>query len=193
MSMARAERRGVTSGIKESPNKVGTFSPDARDQLSSQGYLIYSLSGKSIRELEAEGNKFWSTWHRSQPRVEDVTSSIGEVAINPAKIFIDGSNLKSVQDQNRLVEELSEKLQVENKGLQAMVGNIADNAELFFLHLKTTGEDLFGGKYARTTQEAFSNPVFIGGAMGDKLGIVYWQPVFECSDFFTAPLIIPSK
>jgi hypothetical protein len=191
---------------KEAQAEIKRFSPEAREALEKEGYVVYSLDCRSIRDAKEAGRKFGSTWHKDFPDFEDLPSRKGEVAINTSVLFIPKSNKKTLDEQEEIVAEFSKRLSRKIKGVEAVIGDIADYVELAFLHLDATGENLFGEKYsddyARTVTPTAGSYVALLGFKPDRGLIVdAWArgagtDVFVArdagTDVFVAPLIVPA-
>ena len=181
------------------PVEVRRFSDEARDALINAGYIIYALSGQSVRNHYEQGRKFSSTWHRydQYEAFENKASMISEVAIKPRTPFIPDSNNKTQKQQEDLIIKFSNDLSVEIKGVEAIMGEAPDYVELAFAHLDSTGDRLFGENYdyncARTkTLTSSSSGVLVGDFRDDYgLDIDTWFPDEGDTDIFAYPLIVP--
>lgn len=151
----------------ETPVEIKRFSQEQREALEKQGFVIYGLTGQSIKTLRDNGHKFWSDWHKSLPDFEALGSMHSEVAINPSKPFLPKSNNKTLAQQEDMVGKFSEELGKKVKGVKAIIGQAPDYVELVFAHLDSTKEYLFGAKdnydYARTkTPTGGSHVAYVG-------------------------------
>src|SRR5688500_8387281 len=94
--------------IKESPPKdILRFTPEARSALETAGYLIYGLTGESIKTLRDQGRPFWNKWHENESEFEAVISRLSEAAINPEALLLDKSNGKIFPNQQKMVADFS--------------------------------------------------------------------------------------
>lgn len=175
------------------------FSEEARRGLKSIGYVIVTLKGQSILSLKAAGNQFRSTWHIHYPDFETLPSRLSEVAIDPSQLFLAKSNYETLEQQLRIVAEFSANLSQQVKGVEAIIGECPDYAELAFVHLDTTGQYLFGEDYnyhyARTVSPVSSGSVFFA-CVGDffasrRLNIIGWHRGGGGSNLWAAPLVVP--
>lgn len=178
------------------------FSDEAREALEAEGYKIYLLTGQSIRSLREGGKKFWSTWHRDYPEFEGKTSRLSEVAINPDpdRFFLPNSNNKTLEQQLRMVEKFSKQLRGRERlsGVEAVVGEAPDYAELAFAYLKATGQYLFGesydSRYTRTVTPTVGSDVALVGYFDapDGLDVYYWYCDRGSDSVWVAPLVVPA-
>lgn len=183
------ERREGTFG------EAHRFTPEARRQLKKAGYHTYCLTGQSISVLRKEGRPLSTVWYKNDPEVEMDVSRRLEVAINPNKLLLTKSNRNTPLTQDRMVEEFSKELAKNIGQVGAVIGGVADYADLSFLHLDETGERLFGERhhfsYVRTvTQTKDSSFIFIGNfSIHDGLDIDHWGR--GVGDLWIAPLVVP--
>ena len=181
----------------ERQGEVKRFSTEDREGLEASGLVILKLTRQTIGGLRAAGRKFWSSWHQDYPDFEALPSRGSEVAINPRELFIPGSNRKSLQEQERMVQKFSRELSKKIKGVEAIIGEAPDYVELAFAYLDATGERLFGEKYdynyARTkTPTAGSSVANVGNFdAGNGLGVYYWDRDSGRGDVFASPLAVP--
>jgi len=182
----------------ESLSTIKEFSPETKEALEKEGYLIYSLTGKSIKDLKKEGMKFWSTWHEKYPDFETKPSIYSEVAFNPKHLFLPNSNNKTLAQQEKFVECFSQKLGQKIKGVKAIIGEAPDYVELTFNHLKRTSERLFGKNYnydySRAKTPTVGSNVAVVGYFSAALGldVDYWFHGESHGDVWIAPLVVPA-
>lgn len=178
--------------------EVKRFSPEARQALEKKGYLIYQLTGQSIKSLREAGKSFCSTWHKDYPDFETLPSRHSEVAINPNQLFLPGSNWKTLPEQEVAVAGFSHRLNQNVKEAEAIIGEAPDYVELAFVHLNATGEYLFGKKYnfdyARTKTRASGSNVALVGYFDSDNGLVVrnWVHGYGHGFVWAAPLIVPA-
>jgi len=183
--------------IKEIPVEARKFSPEAREGLEKAGYVVYELTGQSIRSLREAGRRFWTTWHQDFPEFEALNSSRSQVAVNPSQLFLPDSNRKTLKEQEAMVARFSKKLAKEIPGVQAIIGEAPDYVEYYTAHLDATDKHLFGKEYgygyARTkTPTSGSDVAFVGRAFpADGLGVHYWGRDGSHDGIFAAPLVVP--
>lgn len=189
----------VTATIKtpEAPVEIKRFSQEQREALEKQGFVIYGLTGESIKTSRDKGRKFWSTWHKELADFEALGSMHSEVAINPNKPFLPKSNNKTLVQQEEMVGKFSEELGKKVKGVKAVIGQVPDYVELAFAHWDSTKEYLFGAKdnygYARTKTPTSSSFVALVGYFpaGRGLRVSYWGRVDGNDNVHAAPLVVP--
>ena len=185
----------VPTAVEAEAPQVQRFSKEAREALDQRGFKVYELTGQSIKTLrEQDGHPFRSTWHQSYPEFEALSSRHSEVAIDPKKLFIPRSNDKTLTQQLDAVASYSKTLQI--SGVEAVLGQAADYAELAFAHLDKTGERLFGEKYdyeyTRTQTRVEGGVADVGYFCADGgLGVSDWGPDHRGGYIFAAPLVVP--
>ncbi len=143
----------TSAGTAEKALEIRRFTPEARLALEKEGYIIYDLIGESVKSLREAGKRFWTKWH-SEEAYQDFearTSMCSQVAIKP-HFFLSDSNFKTLKEQEEMVKRFSQELvrklrketQVKNLGIEVIIGEASDYAEVTFRHLEKTGERLFG-------------------------------------------------
>lgn len=179
---------------QESVGGGGVFTTEQRRALESSGYIVHLLIGHTIAELRSAGNIFWSKWHQGH-EIEQVASMSTEVAINPGVLFLPRSNNKTLDEQLALVERHAEEISRRIPGLTAVLGNVADYAELAFDHL-STGVRLFGSKYhydyTRTTLVGELHTARVGAFRGDGLEVDICFQNEIGDNILASPLIVPA-
>lgn len=174
------------------------FSEEAKEALKKKGYIIYELTGQSVKSFRDKGKKFWSSWHQNT-KLEDLTSMLCEIAINPNQLFLPNSNNKTFSQQVKLVSDFSDKLDKEVEGVKAIIGEIPDYVELAFQHLNKTGEYLFGitykYDYVRTKTPTAGNCVADVGGFHAEGGIRIgeWGRDRPQSRLWISPLAVPAR
>jgi hypothetical protein len=141
---------------EEQSVEIKRFTPEAQEVLEKQGYVIYGLNGESIKSLLDDRSPksltrrdwnakkpFYSTWHNNSPEFEAISSMQSEVAINPTEIFLPDSNIKSLKEQEILVDRFSIELAKKVPGASAIIGQASDYAAVVFQHLDATQEHLY--------------------------------------------------
>ena len=179
-------------------DEVRRFSAETRKVLEKEAYLVYELTGQSIRSFKEVGRPFYpADWHKDYPDFEKLSSSKTEVAINPQKLVLPKSNNKTLKEQEEMVREFGLKLARKISGVEATTGETPDYVELVFLHFDKTGERLFGEKYnfgfTRTKTLVGSSSASVGN-FSAQLGL----EVFHCrsdedrrAGVWLAPLVVP--
>lgn len=180
--------------------EVSKFTNEAREALRQEGYLLYALTGQSIRSLREAGRPFWSIWHQDYPDFENLPSRLSEVAIDPdpTKFFLPKSNNKTLKQQIGMIVDFSEQLTKRIAGVRALMGEAPDYTELAFLRLDATGERLFGEKYDyrfTRTQTSTVGPLvaYVGGFYADHgLRVSDWNRDHSDRRLWAAPLVVPA-
>ncbi len=197
-AMMQGRGQDVSWPYSERHLEIKRFSGEARQELEKRGFMVYELTGQeSIKSLREQGFPFWTTWHKDYPDFEAQTARASEVAINPdpRKVFIPGSNGKTLDQQLRMVSDFSRKLGV--NGAIAEIGGVGDYVGVVAKHLNATGVRLFGEKYdydyARTvTPTVGSGVAFVGYFHADYgLDVYYYDRDNGNSDVWAAPLVVP--
>ncbi|HJX59613.1 hypothetical protein A2V61_02675 [Candidatus Woesebacteria bacterium RBG_19FT_COMBO_47_8] len=184
----------------EAPIEIDRFSPEQREILERKGYVIYPLTGQSIKSLRDAGWSFNSSWFKGTP-LDGSISMRSEVAINPKKPFLPESNMKTLAKQLELVNALNKKIQGQIHGTTAVLGSVADYAELIFFHFDHNGYLRTGTEfnffYTRTstlvgkTRVAIVGKYHGGFGYGSGLELAYQDKVKRYSDLRVAPLVVP--
>ena len=177
--------------------KIQSFPIETQQILEKEGFLIYPFSGQSIKSLREAGEKFLTTWHKNYPDFEALTSRLSQVAINPQNLFLPDSNKKTLLRQEEMVVAFSQEISRKIKGVRAIIGEAPDYIELVFIHLKETGEYLFGKKYnygyARTKTLINDSEVVNVGRFSHKFGlqIIRLRPNHRFKFVWAVPILVP--
>ncbi len=179
-------------------SEIQRFSAEQKEALKKKGYVIYELTGQSIASLRRQGKTFWSSWHENFPDFEALTSRKSEVAINPINLLIPGSNNKTLAEQLKVVKEFGDGLNI--RGVEAILGQVPDYAELTFAYLDKTGQILFGERfddhyYEARTQTQIDGVVFAGICLGtlNTPRLCNWDETARLDLLYAAPLIVPAS
>lgn len=179
------------------PVEIKRFSEEQREALEKQGFVIYALTGQSIKTLREAGRKFCLTWRNKHPDFEALGSMQSEVAINPSKLFLPKSNNKALAQQENMAEKFSQELGKTVKGVKAIIGQAPDYLELAFAHLDSTKEYLFGAKdkydYVRTKTPTSSSYVAVVHLFDADSGldVSYWFRDNGLVNLYAASLVVP--
>jgi len=188
--------------------QVQRFSPEARQRLKVAGYSVYELTGQTLQSLRNSGRKFISNWHINYPALESQHSRLSEVAINPDHQFLAGSDPRTFEEQQQMVQKFSQQLQKSIGGAEAVIGEVADYLELFYAHFDTKSESIIGNKLVRTKTPISADlgnalilicvgctgvPDQANGVFADTLGV--WSDRIFPNDYsvWILPLIIPKE
>lgn len=197
---AMREHRGddiplpTTQPTETEKPEIQRFSQEQREALRKEGYVVYELTGQSIADLREQGKPFWSTWHKSHPEFEALTSRHSEVAINPKQLFLPDSNNKTLRQQQAMIGRFSFFFGSTISGVKAVLGEVPDYVELAFLSPEK--QRLFGEKngynYTRTQTRVDSDVANVGYFdPGNGLNVDRWY-ADGCNDYvFAAPLVVP--
>jgi hypothetical protein len=173
------------------------FSESQSNALEKKGYRIYWLTGQSVSHMRNLGFPFFSDWHKGEP-FEDQLSMCTDVAFDPKHFYLPDSNRKPLEIQIEMVKEFGNTIEDEIPGVTAMVGNVADYAELAFAYQKQKRQRLFGPyNYACTTSLL---PESYAAVIGNVLDYVYNDVVIlrvlqgDMGKYlWAAPLVVPSS
>ncbi len=191
------------TALEAQPIETLRFSQEAREALTQKGFVIYELTGQSIKSQRDAGRKFWSTWHKDYPQFEALPSRHAEVAVNPKALFIPKSNDKTLSEQEAMVAKFSQELGKKVPGAEVVIGEAADYVELAFAHLDATTEqgnpvrlfgETYGYNYTRTkTPTVGSLLAVVGDFRADDGPSVYgYRPGDRGGDVRVSPLVVPA-
>jgi len=175
--------------------QAGAFLDETRLALTRAGALIYPLTGLSVADLKRAGKPFWTGWYRGQG-FEDLRSRQCEAAVFPNQLLLPASNRRSFEEQQKLMVEFSQALGRRIPGVMAVIGSVADYAELVFVHLAATGQSLFGAdwgySYTRTTTPTGDNGIALIGRFTPNggLNICGYNAGGSLNNVWVAPLIV---
>lgn len=178
------------------------FSEETRKSLESYGYLVYELSGASIKQLRETGKPFWTKWHEEYPGWEGERHDAVQVALNSENFFLENSNWKKYREQETMVEDFSRQLTMKIPGVFATIGAAPHYSELAFAHFDKTGKRLFGKEqdycFTRTRSYVGDSHYAVvgrffekGNAAGEGISVDHY-PVYDGNGhIWVAPLIVP--
>lgn len=175
---------------------VERFSSEARERLERKGFVIYELTGQSIKSQRDAGRNFWSTWHVEYP-FEAQPSRQSEVAVNPMRLLLPYSNNLTLAEQKVMVAEFGEQLEV--PGATAILSEAPDYTELAFKHLDVAGGYLFGRRdgynYTRTRTRTGGSSVAVVGDFNPVHGLLVdsWNHDNGSRHVWAAPLVVPDR
>lgn len=184
------------STVETKKSEIKRFSPEQKNALKKEGYVIYKLTGKSIKDLREAGNLFDSVWQPTYPSFEFETlrSRKSEVAINPNYLFFPNSSDKTYLEQESLVTKVNKDISAKIPGIEAIIGEVSDYVELAFLD--PTDKRLYGNNYGyctRTQTKIGSDMACVGGyyyAGGSGIQLrLYSDNGYR--HIFITPLIVP--
>ncbi|MBI2195594.1 MAG: hypothetical protein HYU48_00940 [Candidatus Levybacteria bacterium] len=183
--------------------EIKRFSEEARTALAKEGYVIYELTGRSLISLMIEvGEPFdYEIWEREYPQFMTKTSMICEVAINPSNVRLEGSDNKTLEQQLSLIAAFSAEISERINGVEAVMGDAADYAELIAIHYFRTKKMLFvgvdGTRFQAVTKTRISRETHIAnvghiGFFPPRPSILVTGGIGDGSHgFFAVPLIVP--
>lgn len=201
---------GESIRASEKLSSIKEFSAEAKETLEKEGYLIYSLTGKSIKDLKNEGMEFdeYLNIHSGGfPVFENSKSMQSEIAIKSKELFLRHATGKNFDQQKAVVENFSQKISHKIKGVKAVIGEVSDYAELSFTYLNKTGKNLFDavgkeydyGCYTRTktlTPEGIVGTVAIFGRTDPDSNLSIYNGGIDNltrgRNVSIAPLIVPA-
>lgn len=125
---------------RETPNRITKFSPEARMAIEEAHLPIFTLIGRSIRDLRQSGKRIEPEWS-NQEYLENLPSRKSEVSIQ--FIGLENSFNKPMSQQQKLVKSYSAKLSERMPDVEAIIGEAPDYLELSLLYMATYGIPLF--------------------------------------------------
>lgn len=129
--------------VKEMQNDDPKFSAEARQKLEEAGFLVYELTGVSIRELKDRGHHYidlGGIYDEKEYPFSTVPSRRSQVALKPKNWVIREQNWSAV---GQFSEELAKELGT--RDIVAVVASAADYTEIIIRHLDQTGQNLLRG------------------------------------------------
>lgn len=124
---------------EEQPD-IKRFLTEQKEALEKEGYKIFTLSGESVKSLKHKGRGFYEGLSRYS--LESKTSIHSEVAINPYRFFLPNSSNKTLEEQEKMIAELTSIIGTKVSGVEAIIGEVPDYAELAFAHQDRWWEQL---------------------------------------------------
>jgi len=130
------------SGFEEQeiPNEITRFSPEARRAIDEARLPIFTLTGKSIRDLRQFGIPIVPEWP-NQEYLETLPSRKSEVTLED--LYPKNTFNKPMLQQQRVVEGYSEELSTRIPDVEAIIGEAPDYLELNSLWIERYGTPLF--------------------------------------------------
>lgn len=133
--------------VMPTPENLGDdirrFSSEACDYLRERRLVIYSLSGKSIEELENESGiklALTNTIRVDSSEFKKQRSIKSEVAIDPEEFFLEDT----IDRPYHRLQRTSDTPSINAPWVKTIIGTVADYFALYIMHLRETGRDLFG-------------------------------------------------
>lgn len=124
---------------REAPNEITKFSPEARRTIEGAHLPIFTLTGRSIRDLRQSGKRIEPEWS-DQEYLETFPSRKSEVTIEN---HLKNSFNKSMSLQEALVDGYSTELSKRIPEVEAIIGEAPDYLELSLLYIARYGIPLF--------------------------------------------------
>ena len=192
---------GATSEELDSPRR---FSLESRQNLEKMGFNIYKLTGKSAKIFRGEGRALWFAFSDEiHKQVLEQQSIKTEAAIHHDIPYIPHSASENIDKQKQLIAEFLKGEQ----GVKAVMGDVSDYMELYFLHHDRTKEGIFEHRasqndeqslffFARTKTLANATvpSTFIVGGPGNCCSIFIADAPcsFRSVDIMAIPLLVPA-
>lgn len=128
--LSQVNNAPTTELIKE---EISKFTPEQRDLLERENFVIYTLTGKSIKEL-SKVEKFWDLRGLLGLDYKALSSRSRKSEIAILKdFFLPESNSKTLSEQQELVDMFSEEVSQKIPGVKSVLGNYTDYSELGIL------------------------------------------------------------
>jgi len=176
------------------------FTSKEKRTLKKAGYLIHQFTHQTIK-TQREMGKLIKCFGSTASEVETVASMVGEVAFNPRHIFFLGSNHRSFNEQEAMIEgsgiALRETFGLPNH-IRTIIGSAPDYAQLAFFLLEEMGSQSFREKY-RLRLIRTNTPVENSHAAVGFFTLAQGVPIYKCDDsvrlsnLFVAPLVVSIK
>jgi len=147
------KRRTVTPEVLA---EIKRFSPEQKNDLEARGFAILELTGESLNDLANDKVLSLDWWmgdltkmneNRSKEYLytdflNEPLSMKSEVAVNRNKFILSGSTNKSFDEQKKMIEKYSQKINKEIPGVKAIMGEPADYIELHADYLSKENKPL---------------------------------------------------
>lgn len=125
----------------EVQNEITKFSPEARIAVEEARWPIFTLTGKSIRNLRQSGILTEPDEWLNQEYLETFPSRKSEVTVET--LYLQNTFNKSMLEQQRVVERYSKELSTRIPDVEAVIGEASDYVEFDSLWIKRYGTHLF--------------------------------------------------
>ena len=165
---------------------MNKFTKEAKKELIKQGYVIYTLQGKTIEQMRKTEN-IYSTWTKGM-ELEGKRGYKGEIAILPSVGLIPGSTSKTYAEQQEFIKKYSKEHPL--LGTKVEILDAASYLEVMFAHFHNTNEYMLGENhkangwwpYTRSSSQASDGHLVSVGDFGSSGASVYrWRPDFSYS------------
>lgn len=198
-SQDQARELLMPDSMQSKENQIESyFNKEQRKILEINGYTIFSLQGKTVEDIIAEGLPV--VYRYNSPvsgEILGIRSVKGEVAANLdfKDFFLPNSSRKSYFQQSGMVHayENEKIIPMELRGIHAFIGNVAEYLEIALLEPELFGEK-YSYNYTITETKILNGNQVLSLGSKDGLGIhlVSSDLNYDRGDIiFAAPLIEP--
>lgn len=188
---------GRNNRSSEVPVGIKRFSSEAEEALRKQGFLIYDLTGQSIKTLGDKGHRLGSAWYKKFPDFEALRSMSSEVAVDPEKPFLPNSKYRQFSEQKEMVERFSQEIRKKVPGVKGIIGQVPDYFELILAHFDVTKQYLYyidhltnSSEWIRTGTNVDSRFVCFGEFIDPSTGLILVPGAGNMAR--VAPLLVPA-
>lgn len=204
--MVRERLVNIGLNIAERLVSSKRFSPESHQDLELEGLKIYTLLGGRIKDILKIS--YFSSLSmdrlKKNPDVANLRSRRSEVAFSPDPelCFLPGSNGQDRKEQERLIDEYSNRLTKKVRGVRAIMGDAPDYLELLLWHTvktkenlfdKKRGEHLFDSPMIRTATKIGSEFVYVGDHFfARSINNDLFVPGMRPDKIWAFPLVIPA-
>lgn len=168
--------RGMEEALGKPNDKE--FTPEIRELLEKDGFVIYSLTGRSIADLKEEGNFIDIVpWVSNRDNTLHIPSRQTEVAFHPdpKRFFLEGSSEKTELEQQILLLQFSRQFETSFPGTKVIKGEGADFIELALRYYEDSKKRLFGKKYGyrytRTNSSSGGHGLVVGRYINKEFSV----------------------
>lgn len=172
------------------------FSPEARSSLEKQGYLIYPLTGISLRKQVEAGKPIRTDYWLNDKNFGSKNLPPLQVAFNPKQLFVPYSHDRNRYDQIVAMSKFNAKLGI--SGVMVAFLDADYISELVFSRLDKTGERLFGenvNNHLTRTKSGIGafGELAIGDFSKERLNIIPCSATQPFISVGAALFIVPAK
>lgn len=183
---------------RESQFEIEELPIEAKRLLPFLGYNTFAeLKGHSIASLRAIGKSFYADWDNKFPEFQNLASRRMQVAFNPDRPFLPDSNCKTLDQQLLMVQRANQQLSHIVPGVEMVILETPEYAELLHDYFEKTGERLFKTAhhcdYIRSVTMIDSDNINLGFHAETGVDLFRWLPGGTDPYLWAFPVIIPAK
>lgn len=181
---------------------VPTFSEEAREALTREGFQIFTLHGHSITHWRTGGREFFDPiWHEQRPEIEGLPSRRGQIAILPNELFL--PKIKENMSARELLENAKKVKGIFERKIpssELVEGSAADWVEIIFSHddIHDSTDKLFWKKGQRnytvtSTSTIGNNIAAVGRSDNMDVHVINVDPEVPDPSLKIALFFVPQK